>query len=81
MCDGVSQGIKQVQTASAAKNTIGRYNETLGDLKLALTDARSIAGDAHIVRGLMAILGMGSAPGIVNVSLVVPLTAGTKAHR
>jgi hypothetical protein len=31
--DGVSQGIKQVQTASAAKNTIARYNETLGELK------------------------------------------------
>ncbi|MTD94807.1 DUF1217 domain-containing protein [Hyphomicrobium sp. xq] len=31
--DGVSQGIKQVQTASAAKNTIARYNDTLGDLK------------------------------------------------
>jgi hypothetical protein len=31
--DGLSQGAKQVQTASAAKNTIARYNETLGALK------------------------------------------------
>jgi hypothetical protein len=32
--DGFSQGIKQVQTATAAKNTIALYDATLGELKL-----------------------------------------------
>jgi hypothetical protein len=32
--DGYSQGIKQVQTASAAKNTIARYEATLSELKV-----------------------------------------------
>jgi hypothetical protein len=31
--EGNTEGVKQVQTASAAKNTIARYNETLGELK------------------------------------------------
>jgi hypothetical protein len=32
--DGFAQGVKQVQTASAAQATIARYTETLGDLKM-----------------------------------------------
>lgn len=32
--DGYAQGVKQVQTASAAKNTIARYTDALGDLKI-----------------------------------------------
>lgn len=32
--DGYPQGVKQVQTANAAKNTIARYTDTLGDLKI-----------------------------------------------
>ena len=31
--DGYPQGVMQVQTANAAKNTIARYTDTLGDLK------------------------------------------------
>jgi hypothetical protein len=32
--DGYAQGMKQVQTASAAKNTIARYTDALSDLKI-----------------------------------------------
>ncbi len=32
--DGYAQGIKQVQTASAAKNTIARYTDALSELKV-----------------------------------------------
>lgn len=39
--DGFAQGVKQAQTASGATDTIARYNDTLGDLKVDLARGKA----------------------------------------